>query len=56
MRVPRQAVDEAVEERLRLGVDPVQVLEDEEERPLPALPDEDPPDAVERGLAALLGI
>ena len=51
-----QAVHESVEEGLRLGVDPVEILEHQQERPHPALPDEDPPHAVQRGLPALLGI
>jgi len=33
----RKALDEAVQHRLRLGVDPVQIFEDEHERLDPAL-------------------
>ena len=39
----RQALDQAVEQRLRLAVDPVQVLEDHQERLLPALPQQQAP-------------
>ena len=45
-----QALDQAVQERLRLGIDPVQVLEDEEERLRLALADEQELDAVEDAL------
>ncbi len=43
----RQALDQAVEERLRLGVDPVEVLEDDQERLDLALPQEEPLQGVE---------
>ena len=49
----RQALDQAVEQRLGLGVDPVQVLEHHEERLHLALAEQQPLDAVERALAAL---
>ena len=49
----RQAFDEAVEQRLGLGVDPVQVLEEDEQGLDLALPEQQPLDAVERALAAL---
>ncbi len=52
----RQALDQAVEQRLGLGVDPVEVLEDHEERLDLALPEQEPLDGVERPLAALAGI
>ena len=38
----RQALDQAVEQRLGLGVDPVEVLEDDQERLDLALPQEEP--------------
>ena len=49
----RQALDEGVEERLALGVDPVEVLEDDEERLRSGLAQEQLPDGIERALAAL---
>ena len=49
----RQALDQAVEQRLRLGIDPVQVLEDHEQRLLLALPEQEPLDGVEGALPAL---
>ena len=48
-----QALDQAVEQRLRLAVDPVQVLEDDEERLHLALAEEEPLDGVEGALPAL---
>src|SRR5262245_59494137 len=48
-----QALDEAIEERLRLGVDPVQILEDDEERLLPRFAQQQLSDAVEDELALL---
>ena len=41
----RQALDQAVEQRLGLGVDPVQVLEDQQQRLLLALAQQQPLDA-----------
>ena len=38
----RQALDEAVEQRLGLGVDPVEILEEEEQRLDLALPEQQP--------------
>ena len=49
----RQAVDQAVEQRLGLGVDPVEVLEDHEQRLDLALAQQQALDGVERPLAAL---
>ena len=51
----RQALDEPVEQRLGLGVDPVEVLEDHQERLHLALAEQEPLDRVERPLAALRG-
>ena len=51
----RQAVDEAVQQRLRLGIDPVRVLEDEEQRPPATLPEQEALDAIEGSLAPLRG-
>ena len=48
-----QAVDEAVEERLGLGVDPVKILEDHEQRLDLALAEEQPLDRLEGPLTAL---
>src|SRR5436190_7600117 len=48
-----QALDQAVEQGLSLGVDPVQVLEDDEERLGLTLPEEETPDRIEHALAAL---
>ena len=50
-----QALDQAVEERLRLGVDPVEVLEDHEQRLPLALSQQEALDGVEGALAALGG-
>ena len=44
----RQALDQAVEQRLGLGVDPVQVLEDQQQRLLLALAQQQPAQRVER--------
>jgi len=52
----RQAVDERVEKRLGLGVDPVQVLEHDDERLHRALAQEEPLDPVERALAPPRGL
>ena len=49
----RQALDQAVQERLRLGVDPVQILEDHEQRLHLALAEQQALDGVEGPLAAL---
>ena len=43
----RQALDQPVEHRLRLGVDPVEVLEHDQERLDLALPQEEPPQGVD---------
>ena len=51
-----QALDQAVEQGLCLGIDPVQVLEDHEERLLLALPEQEALDGVEGALPALGGI
>ncbi len=51
-----QTLDQAVEQRLRLGIDPVQVLEDEEERLPLALPEQEVLDGLEGALPALGGI
>ena len=51
-----QALHQAVQERLGLGVDPVQVLEHQQERLDLALAQEQPLDPVERLLAALRGV
>ena len=51
-----QALDQTVEQGLRLGIDPVQVLEDHEERLALALPEQEVLDGVEGALAALSGI
>ncbi len=48
-----QALDQAVEQRLRLAVDPVKVLEDQEEGVLSRFPQQQPPHGVERELATL---
>src|SRR4029453_11936638 len=48
-----EAVDQAVEERLGLAVDPVEILEDQEEGLLAGFPEQQPPYGVERALAAL---
>jgi hypothetical protein len=47
-----QAVDQAVEDRLRLGVDPVQVLEDQEQRLHLALAQQLALDGLESALTA----
>ena len=49
----RHAVDQTVQERLRFGVDPVQVLEDHQQRLHLALAQQQALDGVERPLAAL---
>jgi hypothetical protein len=51
-----QALDQAVEERLGLGIDPVQVLEDHEDGLRLALAEQEVLDRVEGALAALRGI
>ena len=51
-----QTLDQAIEQGLRLGIDPVQVLEDHEERLPLALPEQEVLDGVEGALAALGGI
>ena len=52
----RKALDHAVEERLGLGVDPVKVLDNQQERLCLALHQEQALDRVESTLAALRGI
>ena len=49
----RQALDERVEQRLGLGVDPVEVLEDDQERLHLALPQQEPLHRVQGALATL---
>ena len=49
----RQALDQAVEQGLRLGVDPVQILEDQEQWLLLALAQEHALEGLERALAPL---
>ena len=51
-----QALDQAVEDRLGLGVDPVQVLEDQQQRLHLALAQQQALDGLEGALAALRGI
>ena len=51
----RQALNKGVEERLRLGIDPVQVLEHEEQRLDLALAMEETLDGLQRSLAAFGG-
>jgi hypothetical protein len=48
-----EGVDEGVEQRLGLAVDPVEVLEDHEQRLLARFPQQEPLDGVERVLPAL---
>ncbi len=52
----RKALDETLEEGLRLGVDPVEVLEDEEERLELGLAQEQALDRVQRSLRALRAV
>ena len=52
----RETLHQAVEERLRLAIDPVKVLEDEEQRLHLALTEQQALDGLERSLAALRGI
>ena len=52
----RHALDEAVEQRLRLAVHPLEILEDQEQRLALALAQQERPDRVERTLAAQRGI
>ena len=49
----RQALDQGVEQRLGLAVDPVEVLEDQQQRLHLALAQQQPLDGVEGALAAL---
>ena len=51
-----QAVDEAIEQRLRLGIDPVEVLEHEDDRLDLCLVQHQPLADAEDALAALRGI
>jgi hypothetical protein len=46
----RQALDQPVEPRLRLGVDPVEILEHDQERLDLALPQEEPPEGLDGAL------
>ena len=48
-----EALDQAVEQRLRLTVDPVEILEDQEERLFLRFPEQQPLHGVERALASL---
>jgi hypothetical protein len=48
-----QALDQAVQQRLGLGVDPVQILQDHERRPNRALAKEQPLDRLQGPLTAL---
>jgi len=48
----RQALDEPVEQRLGLGVDPVQVLEDNQQRLDLAFPEQEPLHHIQRAPAA----
>src|SRR5262249_51497864 len=49
----RKALDEAVEERLRLGIDPLEVLENEEQGLDLGFPEHEPPDRLEGALTPL---
>ena len=49
----RQALDQAIEQGLRLRINPVQILEDQQQRLLLALAQEHALEGVERALAAL---
>ena len=51
-----QTLDQAVEQGLRLGIDPVQVLEDHEQRLPLALPEQQVLDGIEGAVPALGGI
>ena len=51
-----QALDQTVEQGLRLGIDPVQILANQEQPLLLALAEEHPFEGVERALASLWGI
>jgi hypothetical protein len=48
-----ESVDEGVEQRLGLAIDPVEVLEDHQQRLLARFPEQEPLDGVERALPAL---
>ena len=48
--------DEGVDRHLRIGVDPVDVLEDDDHRPREALADDDPPERVEHAPSPLRGL
>ena len=48
-----QALDQAVQQRLGLGVDPVQVLDEQEQRALARFPQQQPFHRVEGALAPL---
>ena len=52
----RHAVGQRVEERLRLGVQPLQILEDQQQRAIAALAQQEPFDRVERALPADVGV
>src|SRR5712691_5924317 len=49
----RQALDEGIEERLGLAVDPMEVLDDQQERPRLTFPQQQARDGVERALTTL---
>ena len=51
-----EALDQAVEHGLRLGIDPVQIFKDHEDRLPLTLPEQEVLDRVERALPALVGI
>ena len=51
-----QTLDQAVEQGLRLGIDPVQVLEDQKERLRVALAEQEALDGLQCALPALRGI
>jgi hypothetical protein len=51
-----QALHERVENGLRLGIDPVQVLYHQTQRPTPALPDEEPSNGFEGAAPTLLRV
>ena len=55
-RCGRHAVGQRVEERLRLGVQPLQILEDQQQRAIAALAQQEPFDRVERALPANVGV
>ena len=50
-----QAVDQSIEQRLGLAVDPVEILDDPEQRLLSGFPQQQPLHTIERALAPLGG-